>query len=313
MLNLILATNPTILCLLCDLWLWSLTGYFFTCPADLLICICSCELHKLLTHPTLLQSCCRLCSTPWVTCSRWTVKEQCSVLIRLLYLLTKLTISVYKSTLLLIFPVFTFSFHMLQKFFVIYHFLQSRRAERLPLKWFWIKEIHTCLLIFVSHLLPPFPCHLYSSQLSWVFQFVCFMVMHEKFKRGTDLDYTQLHFILCEAGLISSSVVQYCWWSSAAIWKNYQNAESLIAVSKSSIAQSVQQHKQALPSGKWSAEASLVINNPLFTLFKQLYKLLKCCITCLTQMSLQNQLVEIDTWIEIPGFFSSEFHVVRVC
>lgn len=35
-------------------------GYFFICPADLLICICSCELYKLLTHPTLLQGCCSL-------------------------------------------------------------------------------------------------------------------------------------------------------------------------------------------------------------------------------------------------------------
>lgn len=106
-----------------DLWL-------VICPADLLICICSCELYKLLTHSTLLlQSCCRLCSPPWITSSRWTVKEQCSVLIRLLHLLTKLTISVYKSALSLISPVPSFSFLMLQRFFVIYHFLQSRRAE----------------------------------------------------------------------------------------------------------------------------------------------------------------------------------------
>lgn len=237
-LNLILATNPIILSLFYDLWLWSLTGYFFICPADLLICICSCELYKLLAHLTvLLQSCCRLFSTTWVTRSRWTVKEQYSVLRRLLHLLTELPISVYKSTLPLISPVLTFSFLMLQRFCVIYHFLQSRRAEPLSLKWFWIKAIHTCLLIFVSHLLPLFPCHL-CSQPSCVFRFVCFM--HEKFNRGTDLDYKQLHFILCETSLISSSVAQYCWWFSTAIGKNYQNAESLIAVRKASIEQSVQ-------------------------------------------------------------------------
>lgn len=239
-LNLILATNPIILSLLCDLRLWSLTGYFFICPADLLICICSCELYKLLTHPTLLQGCCRLCSTPWVTSSSWTVKEQCSVLIRLLHLLTKFTISVYKSILSLISPVLTFSFLMLQRICVIYYFLQSRRAGPFPLKWFWIKAIHTCLLVFISHLLLSFPCYLYSSQPSWVFWFVYFMVMHEKISRGTDLDYKQLHFILCEASLISSCVAQCCWWCSTEIWKNYQNVESLTAVRKSSIEQSVQ-------------------------------------------------------------------------
>lgn len=139
----------------------------------------------------------------------------------------KLTISVYKSSLSLISLVLSFSFLMLQRFFVIYHFLQSRRAEPFPLKWFWIKVIHTCLLVFASHLLLPFPCYLCSSQPSLVFQFVCFVVMHEKFNRGTDLDYKQLHFILCEASLISSSAAQYFWWSSTAIWKNYQNVESL--------------------------------------------------------------------------------------
>lgn len=75
MLNLILATNPVILSLLSALWLWSLTGYFFICPKDLLICSCSSELHKLFTSPTLyaelLQtSLCSLSHTQWENCKR---------------------------------------------------------------------------------------------------------------------------------------------------------------------------------------------------------------------------------------------------
>lgn len=85
-LNLILATNSIVLSLLCTLWLWSLTGYFFICPADLLIYFCSSELYKLFSHPTLfLQSLCGLCCTPRVTHSGRTVREQCCLLMRFFY------------------------------------------------------------------------------------------------------------------------------------------------------------------------------------------------------------------------------------
>lgn len=100
-----------------------------------------------------------VCSTPWVTSSSWTVKEQCSVLIRLLHLLAKLTISVYKSILSLISSL-DFLLSYASEVLCHYHFMQSRGAEPFLLKWFWIKAIHTCLLIFVSHLLLSFPCYL---------------------------------------------------------------------------------------------------------------------------------------------------------
>lgn len=158
-LNLILATNPVILSLLCALWLCSLTGYFFICPTDLLIRFCSSELHKLLTHPTLfLQSCCRLCCVPWVTHSERTVREQCC-LPRFLffYLFTWLTISVYKCTLPLISLVLSFSFLTLQRFCVIYLLLQSKRAKSYPLKQFWIKQftpVFSSLSVIYCH---PYP------------------------------------------------------------------------------------------------------------------------------------------------------------
>lgn len=102
------------------------------------------------------------------------------------YLLTRQTISVYKYTLPLISPGLAFSFPTLQRFCVTYYFLQSKGAESFPLKWFQIKAIHTCLLIFVSNSLSSYTA--ISVFLDWGIS-VCFMVMHWKVNRRTDLEY----------------------------------------------------------------------------------------------------------------------------
>lgn len=81
-LNLILATNPIILSLPHALLLWFLTGCFFVCPSDLLICFCCSELCKLLTHPVLFlrRGWGHRC-TPCITHCRRMVPEQYCLLL----------------------------------------------------------------------------------------------------------------------------------------------------------------------------------------------------------------------------------------